>query len=302
MCDFTKGGGIVRKKAASLLLAAAVMLTGGCVDISNRNAPETPVIATIPTTTSADIPDAPVTANVSTTTSMSSISQVPVITAGTGSEIEEFYSTFDFSDEDYDFLGRCAFVGDSICSGLGHYGIIPMKNVVAQGNIAARNIFDFTFTVDGSELSLVSALVNINPEYVVFSMGINDVNITSEEEFAENYREILSTVSGFLPNAELIVVSITPVAVDSEFTKNENIDSFNEALGRMLEENEKWHFVDASPELKNSENALKTDYSSGDGIHLSPDAYYAVLYQLCRTYLGDNADTTLPEDNELTIE
>jgi len=71
---------------------------------------------------------------------------------------------------------------------------------------------------------------------------------------------------------------------------------------RMLEENEKWHFVDVSPELKNSENALKTDYSSGDGIHLSPDAYYAMLYQVCRTYLGDNTDTTLPADNELTIE
>ena len=296
-----KGGGILRKKAVSLLLAAVVMLTGGCVDISNRSAPESPVIATVSTSTTEDIPDAPVTANISTTT-LSSVSQVPVIAAGTGSEIEEFYSTFEFSDADYDFLGQCAFVGDSICSGLGHYGIIPMKSVIAQGNIAARNIFDFTFTVDGSELSLVSSLVNINPEYVVFSMGINDVNITSEEEFAENYRQILSTVEGFLPNAELIVISITPIGSDSTFTENENIDSFNKALGKMIAENEKWHFVDVSDELKNSENALKTDYSSGDGIHLSPDAYYAVLYQLCRTYLGGNTDTTLPADDELTIE
>ena len=107
----------MRKKAVSMFLAAAVMLTGGCVDISNRNAPETPVIATIPATTTEDIPDAPVTANVTTTTTVSSVSQAPVITAGTGSEIEEFYSTFEFSEKDYDFLGQCAFVGDSICSG-----------------------------------------------------------------------------------------------------------------------------------------------------------------------------------------
>ena len=285
-----------------MLLAAAVMLTSGCVDISNRTAPEKPVIATVSQSTEkVDIPDNPVTANVSTTTS-ESVSQVPVITAGTVSEIEEFYSTFDFTEDDYDFLGGCAFVGDSICSGLGHYGIIPMTNVIAQGNIAARNIFDFTFTVDGSELSLVSALVNLNPEYVVFSMGINDVNITSEEEFAENYREILSTTEGFLPSAKLIVLSVTPIAMDSTFTSNENIDSFNEALSEMIEENDKWTFVDVSAELKNSENALKTDYSSGDGIHLSPDAYYAVLYQLCRTYMGEPADTTTPADGELTIE
>ncbi len=291
----------MRKRLVCLLLAAA-MLTGGCVDISNRTAPEKPVVATVTEKTErVDIPDNPVTASVSTTTA-GSVSQVPVITAGTGGEIEEFYSTFDFNDADYAFLENCAFVGDSICSGLGHYGIIPMKSVIAQGNIAARNIFDFTFSVDGSELSLVSALVNLDPEYVVFSMGINDVNITSEEEFADNYHEILSTTEGFLPNAQLVVLSITPIGVDSAFTSNENIDSFNKALEEMMAENEKWKYIDVSAELKNSENALKTDYSSGDGIHLSPDAYYAVLYQLCRTYLGEPADTIQPADGELTIE
>lgn len=293
---------MLKKRLVSLLLAAVVLITGGCVDISNRTAPENPVIATVSTTSvTEDIPDAPVTANVSTTTAHYE-TIVPVITAGTGSEIEEFYSSFDFSEEDYAFLGDCVFVGDSICSGLGHYGIIPMKNVIAQGNIAARNIFDFTFTVDGSELSLVSALVNANPKYVVFSMGINDVNITSEEEFAENYRQLLSTTEGFLPGAELIVVSVTPIDVASTFTRNENIDNFNKALSEMIGENPKWHYVDATEELKNSENALKTNYSSGDGIHLSPDAYYAVLYQLCRTYLGEPADTTQTIEDEITIE
>ncbi len=266
------------------------------MDISNRTAPEKPVIAPVPqSTTKEDIPDNPITANVSTTTA-APVSQVPVITAGTMDEIEEFYSSFNFTDDDYDFLEQCVFVGDSICSGLGHYGILPMDNVVAQGNIAARNIFDFTFTVDGSELSLVSALVNVNPEYVIFSMGINDVNITSEEEFADNYREILSTVEGFMPSAKLVVLSITPISVDSAFTENENIDKFNEALETMIDENGKWSYVDVSAELKNSENALKTDYSSGDGIHLSPAAYYAVLYQLCREFVGE------PADDEMTIE
>ena len=288
----------MRKKPAFVLLTAAVMLLGGCVDISNRSAPENPVMATV-STTSEDIPDAPVTVNVSTTTAAST-SLAPIITSGTGAEIEEFYSSFDFSEEDYDFLQNCVFVGDSICSGLGHYGIIPMNSVIAQGNIAARNIFDFTFTVDGSELSLVSALVNANPEYVVFSMGINDVNITSEEEFAENYREILSTTEGFLPGAKLIVLSVTPIDKESTFTANENIDSFNKALEEMMSENEKWLYIDVTGELKNEENALKTNYSSGDGIHLSPDAYYAVLYQLCRGCLGEAPPE--PAEGELTIE
>ena len=69
----------------------------------------------------------------------------------------------------------------------------------------------------------------------------------------------------------------------------------------MIGENEKWHYADVTAELKNEENALKTNYSSGDGIHLSPDAYYAVLYQLCRRYLGEPALES-DSDEVLTIE
>jgi len=293
---------VKKNKAAAALIGVMIALTGGCVDISDRSAPARPVMAskTETTVTTTDIPDTPVTVAVSTTT----VETKPFETTGdeTGEPIEEIYSDFSFSEEDNAFLDECVFVGDSICSGLAHYEIIPYKNVVAQGNVAARNIFDFTFTVDGEELSLVSALVNAKPKYIVFSMGINDVNITTEEEFAENYREILQMTEGFVPDAKLIVLSITPIDASSDFTLNENIDRFNSALAKMIKDNEKWTYIDVTPELKNDLNALKTAYSSGDGIHLSPDAYYAMLYQVCRTYLGDNTDTTLPADNELTIE
>ncbi len=280
------------RKFAAAVLAAAVICICGCVDITNRTGPERPVMATTSKNTTIDIPDAPVTVSMDTTTAFQTAPPV-TSTPATAAEIDEIYSDFEFTDEYYDFLGRCVFVGDSICSGLGHYGIIPMERVIAQGNIAARNIFDFKFTVVGGELSLVSALVNAKPEYIVFSMGINDVNITSEQEFTDNYSKILQTVEGFLPDAKLIMLSITPVDIASTFTTNENIDRFNSALQRLAEENERWTYIDVTPELKNSENALKSAYSSGDGIHLSPDAYYAVLYQLCSAHFRadeDNAD------------
>ncbi|MBQ8613692.1 MAG: hypothetical protein IJ416_05700 [Ruminiclostridium sp.] len=291
----------MRRKFAVIVLAFSFMMAGGCVSIADRTLPERPAIATVSET--VDIPDTPVTVSVATTTAP----QSEGITAETTTNIpiEEIYGNFEFSEEDYGFLEGCVFVGDSICSGLGHYNIIPAANVIAQGNIAARNIFDFTFTVDGGELSLIPALVNSSPECVVFSMGINDINITSEQEFADNYAEILRMTEGFLPEAQLIVLSITPIDAGSTFAANEKIDGFNEALRKMVEENERWLYVDVTPELKNSENALKTAYSSGDGIHLSPDAYHAVLYQLCRTYLGDEeegTETTEPPADDIVIE
>ncbi len=264
----------------------------GCVNISDRTLP--PASSA---TTAASTAEPPKTVSVATTTSASQTSptEIPFVTTSE-TEFTEEYHTFLLSEADKDFLSRCVFVGDSICSGLMHYEILSPQQVAAQGNIAARNIFDFTFKEDGAELSLLPLLVDRKPDYIVFSMGMNDVNITSKQEFAENYRNLLQTTEGFLPNAKLIVLSVTPIDRNSSFTSNENIDDFNKALEEMIGENEKWTYVDITPELKNSANALKTDYSSGDGIHLSPDAYYAILGQLC------DAMKIEPEEDEITAE
>ncbi len=291
----------MKKKQLCLLISAAVFLAGlsGCVNIENRTLTDT----TTPAPTAAD--DKPVTVSVETTTAP----EKPKSDSGTSEEttkppedelIEE-YNTFTLTDDDNDLLSRCVFVGDSICSGLKVYDILPAENVVAQGNIAARNIFDFTFIVDGGEQSLLSALVALKPEYIVFSMGMNDVNITSQDEFVQNYTDLLTMTESFLPDAKLIVLSITPIDRSSSFTANENIDSFNERLSQALAENEKWLYVDVTAELKNSANALKTNYSSGDGIHLAPDAYYAILSQLCGAIREwENPDDE--EENDFTVE
>lgn len=251
----------------------------GCVNIENRTLTESDTSAP-----PQIVNEAPVTVSVATTTAPENPAASPVSTTTEPPEEEiiEEYNVFTLTDEDNELLSRCVFVGDSICSGLKVYDILPAKQVVAQGNIAARNIFDFTFVVDGGEQSLLSALVELKPEYVVFSMGMNDVNITSQEEYVQNYNDLLAMTESFLPNAKLIVLSITPIDRTSAFTANENIDSFNKALEKSFAENEenKWLYVNVSDELKNSANALKSKYSSGDGIHLAPDAYYAILSQV----------------------
>ncbi|MCM1333669.1 MAG: GDSL-type esterase/lipase family protein [Bacteroides sp.] len=270
-------------KLLSRLLAALLLIAaGGCVNIADRTLPETSA-----TTVTTPPPSEIKTVSVATTTSEKSAPESAFITTADAPEAE-VYHDFPLSDADRGFLDGCVFVGDSICSGLMFYDILTPEQVAAQGNIAARNIFDFTFTEDGAELSLLSLLVDRKPETVVFSMGMNDVNITSKQEFAENYKNLLRTAEGFLPDARLVVLSITPVEEDSAFTANETIDLFNEALAEMIAENEKWVYVDVSPEMKNSRNALKTNYNGGDGIHLSPDAYAAILGQLCDRLVIDN--------------
>ena len=260
-------------------------MAGGCQgDISQRTLPsetKAPESAAVTEETTTTTKKTPINTVKITTTTGTTAPETTEDTSETTEPIIEDYNSFVFSDEYNDFLAECVFVGDSICSGLKLYEILPSKNVVAQGNVAARNIFDFSFKVGKEELSVLSALVNLKPKYVVFSMGMNDVNITSEKAFCDNYGELLSLTEGFLPEAKLIVCSVTPITTDSKFSTNENIDSFNSALKEYLDETEKWTYVDITRELKNSANALKTDYNGGDGVHLAPAAYYAMLYQIC---------------------
>ncbi len=319
--------------AAAALLAAAVVAASGCAqDISGS----------IPAAATVNIPDevtattAETTKKKTTTTTTEKLTVVTTTeeTSATGTEttteaettketetepapetqassaaatepapeLVETYRSYPMSDAYNDFISKCVFVGDSICSGFKAYGILPPKNVLAQGNVAARSIYDYTFKVNGDEMSILAALLNLKPEYVVFSMGMNDVNMTSEQTYCENYGELLSQVESFLPDATLIVCSITPITYGDSgklFTKPSNIDSFNAALKEYLDASKKWIYCDITHEMKNSLNLLKSNYlGSPDGVHLAPDAYYAIMYQICERMVDGkiyNADGTPAE-------
>ena len=199
---------------------------------------------------------------------------------------------YTLTDSDKEFLADCVFVGDSICSGLSVYKILPKNNVCAKGCVAARSIFDYKFSVGGSNVGLITAMKTLKPKYVIFSMGMNDVNMTSAEKYCENYKGILTKVQDALPDAKLYVASITPITTTSTFCTNSRIDNFNSTIKTYLANNyPDWGYVDISSLLKNQYNALISSYTSGDGIHLAPKAYTAILYQVC-AQLAPKSDTT----------
>ena len=323
-------------KHRNVKLAAAVsamlMMSGCAQDISKTLPPEVTAVEalatqstddTTTTTTTVTTTSATTTTTAETTTeSVSEVSEdIPADTSDAAGDTttaaeqvtypmySDEYKQYIFSDEYNDFISKCVFVGDSICSGLKAYDILPADRVAAVGNVAARNIFEdwVEFKINGSSMSLIPALVDLAPEYIVFSMGMNDVNITSEQTFCNNYENILSQVESFLPDATLIVCSVTPVTYGESgklFTSNDNIDSFNHALKEYLDSTGKWIYADIEHDLKNTHNMLKDDYlGSPDGVHLAPDAYYAILYQICermvdgKVYNFDGTFSTVGGEN-----
>ena len=242
--------------------------------------------STVSTLTSSQTqPQTSTTTKPATSASVSSVTSVSTASTSTTKATTKTASggSYALSDADNEFLSGCVFVGDSICSGLSVYKILPKNNVVAKGCVAARSIFDYKFSVGGVNCGLISALTSLKPQNVIFSMGMNDVNMTSAEKYCENYKGILTKVQEALPNAKLYVASITPISADSTFCTNSRIDNFNSTIKSYLATNfPAWGYVDIATLLKNQYNGLSSGYNGGDGIHLAPAAYKTILYQVCR--------------------
>lgn len=306
-------------KYIAAITAASFVFSGCSYDISKTLPPPATaveVIATQDTTTPAEqTTTTPVTTTTSETTTTAAVSETtaatpestetpapvsnPVYTGssavttteptpGTYTIYSDEYKDFVLSDEYKEFISQCVFVGDSICYGLQAYDILPAEQVVAKGDVAARSIFDYTFKIEpgGDPLPILTALIDLNPRYIVFSMGMNDVNMTSEQTYCDNYNNLLSQVESFLPDSTLIVLSITPTTVSritgKHLVNNEYIDLFNLTLKEFLDSTGKWVYADVQHEMKNTHNELKEKYlGSDDGVHLTPEAYLAILYQLC---------------------
>lgn len=184
-----------------------------------------------------------------------------------------------------EILSSTVFVGDSICSGLRVYGYLPADSVLAEGNIGAWSIFNYEFTVAGQSYPLGDALRAADPDYVVFSMGMNDVNMGSETDFCNRYDAIIAVAKEAVPGARLYVASITPISQYSNFCSNERIDLFNRTLADHLAGSD-CTFLDIASAMKGSGKGLPEEMSGGDGIHLSRGAYQVILDRFCEEVIA----------------
>lgn len=111
-------------------------------------------------------------------------------------------------------------------------------------------------------------------------MGMNDVNMTSAEQYCENYKKIIDLT---LENsdADVYVCAITPIS-DLKFTRLDYINEFNDAIKHYIMRNyeERVHFVSFADPLKTPDGLLNDEYNGGDGIHLGKKAYFIALHEL----------------------
>lgn len=191
--------------------------------------------------------------------------------------------TYILPEDEEKITEESLFVGDSICSGFWACGMISGKNVYATGAVGARNLLEYEMYYRNQPAKFVPVLKKTQPKNVFLWMGMNDVNLTTAEEFCENYKTIIDLA---LENtdADVYVCAISPIR-NLEFTKLEYIDEFNDAISAFIEAEykERVYYIDFTAPLKTEAGILDEQYDGGDGIHLSTRAYYIAIHEINQT-------------------
>lgn len=182
-------------------------------------------------------------------------------------------------------LNNIAFVGDSVTLGYGAYQKVEMEEVIAAPCVGPSNIRDYTFEYGTDKLAVLTILSYKRPEYIVISMGLNDINTYSPENFSDKYMDFTEDVMEVCPDSQIYIMSITPVSADCGNITNDTIKNANIKLQKTVEDykSERLHYVDCSSVLMDESGSMNEEYSGGDGIHLNSEAYDLMLEQLRRS-------------------
>lgn len=154
-------------------------------------------------------------------------------------------------------------MGDSRSEGLTEYGILSPSSVVAY---KGRNVIE----AKGD----VSEVVDLSPNNVFLTYGMNDLELFSNsKDFINKYEILINDVKRKLPSSKIYVTSIIPTtqaAIEKE-PSFKQVYSFNKALEDMCKKLN-LEFINVNDSVNSKENLYEPD-----GIHFSAKFYNGYL-------------------------
>ncbi len=163
------------------------------------------------------------------------------------------------------------------------------KNGTMTLDLSADKI-KIVYPETGEELTFFEAATKKRPKYVVMTFGLNGAvqNIKRGEDYFKScYKKLINAIRSASPETKIILQSAFPVAENmdmsaysvSQKTLNEYIDTIND-WSYSLAVSENLRYLDTAKILKDNNNNLKAQYQSGDGYHLTKEAYEQILYYI----------------------
>ena len=185
---------------------------------------------------------------------------------------------------DSEYEKRIAFIGDSICSGLKVYpNLLNANQVFAEKNVAAYSINNYAFEYNNSNYNIVDLIAIAKPEIIYIWMGINDIRVTSKEDFAKNLDTLSTNILTVSPDSKIFILSITPTTATHPWKANDKIREYNAHVANFFKSNNNISYLDINSVLSDTNGFLLEVCDGGDGLHLSKEAYNFLL-----TYVSIN--------------
>ena len=199
------------------------------------------------------------------------------------------------ADMGQEYIDSIIFLGDSTT-----YHMI--NRAVLTGGKQTKQVWSGalgTLTLDGNihkttivypdtdtEMTIAAAVAQKKPKYMVITLGVNGIAYANETQFKAYYGKLITAIEDANPDTKIMLQSISPVSegYDQKGGKlcNANIDIANGWIKQIAAEHG-CKYLDTASVLKNDSGTMIAAYDNGDGIHMTADAYKAVL-QYIRTH------------------
>ncbi len=202
---------------------------------------------------------------------------------------------------DDSYFDDAVFVGDSLMSGFGSYGVVSMENVFADVGINLDTIMTKAcISTPNGASTIPDALALKQPAKIYIMLGSNGIAWISPEQLAQKYSDFLDVVLAQNENAEIYIASIPPVtaAKQAEDARYDNsaIDAYNQYLLELAEE-KGVYFVDVHAFLSDESGTLSAEYAEKDGMHLKKAGYDA-LFDYLKAHTVPKQNTSVEETEE----
>lgn len=163
------------------------------------------------------------------------------------------------------------FFGDSLTVGMNH-----SNNLVSQG-----------YTVEAKVSRFIQGAIEVaknhnNFKNIIITIGTNNYS-ANDEIFKDEYLKLITIIKNNNPNSNIYLNSIPPCNENNTINHGYNITNFdidnkNQIIYELaIEQN--CYFINSNEYLK------ETGYSSGDGVHLSPDTYVK-LFEYIKDFIS----------------
>jgi len=173
------------------------------------------------------------------------------------------------------FFDDTAFLGNSLVRGLELYGGMTGGDFCAITSTSVVNIdvFRGADLKNGMKGTLLQMLFQEQYKKIYILLGINEISFETDF-FIEAYGEMLDKIEANEPDAQIYIMSLTPVtrakAEEKIFTP-EKLAAYNAALYNLAQERG-YYYVDLMDALADEEGFLP-DGTSEDGVHMKRSKY-----------------------------